>query len=247
MKTSQALLPIPVNPAPQIYPGPSRSRLSAFTLVELLAVIAILAILMALLFPALGKMHEKTNTTKCVGNLRQIGALVGIYVADNDGYLPYWLPTTDGGSWVWDNYAHTATRGGELPRLAGYHPGGIMTDAQYLAPGSKNLFNCPSNTSKVRSNGYAANTLLMGDIRNPGTRKKMVSISHPGRMVLIADNAVSKENEDNVRWFYKWDWERRIGFQRHGGRANILFCDFSVRSAALDELTDANIDPQETP
>jgi hypothetical protein len=71
---------------------------------------------------SLGKIREKTNTTKCVGNLRQIGVFVGIYLAENNGYLPYWLPTTNGGSWVWDNYAYTATRGGELPRLAGYHP-----------------------------------------------------------------------------------------------------------------------------
>jgi prepilin-type processing-associated H-X9-DG protein len=66
-------------------------------------------------------------------------------------------------------------------------------------------------------------------------------------LILIADNAMSKENEVNARWFFKPDWKQRIGFQRHGGRANILFCDFSVRAAALEELTDANIDPQEAP
>jgi prepilin-type processing-associated H-X9-DG protein/prepilin-type N-terminal cleavage/methylation domain-containing protein len=221
---------------------------AAFTLVEILAVIAILAFLMALLFPILGKMREKTNATKCVGNLRQIGALVGIYMADNDGYLPFWRPWTDGfNAWTWDSYALTTTVGGEMPRLAGYYPGGIMTAAQYEAPGSKNLFNCPSNTSKVRSKGYAANRLLMGDISIPSSRKKLVSIPRHGSLILIADNAMSKENEVNARWFFKSDWKQRIGFQRHGGRANILFCDFSVRAAALEELTDANIDPQEAP
>jgi len=238
------MITIPTRGANRALPTKSRG----FTLVELLTVVAILAVLMALLLPVLGKIREKTNTTKCVGNLRQIGALAGIYLADNDGYLPYWRTWTDGaGSWAWDNYAYTATRGGELPRLAGYHPGGLLTAAQYDAPGSKNLFNCPSNTSKVRSKGYAANRLLMGDISIPSTRKKLVAIPRHRSLVLIADNATSKENEVNARWFDKSDWQQRIGFQRHGGRANSLFCDFSVRSAAPDELTDANIDPQGTP
>jgi prepilin-type N-terminal cleavage/methylation domain-containing protein/prepilin-type processing-associated H-X9-DG protein len=219
-----------------------------FSLVELLAGIAILGILLAILIPSLGKMREKTNTVNCASNLRQIGVLVGMYVAENDGYLPYWRTWTDGaGSWTWDNYAHSPTTGGELPRLAGYHPGGIMNAAQYDAPGSKNLFNCPSNTSRTRSKGYAANTMIMGDVRDPSTRKKMISIFHPGKMVLIADNAMSKENEVNVRWFDRSNWRQNIGFNRHGGQANILFCDFSVRAAALEALTDANIDPQEAP
>lgn len=248
MKTSHALLPTPVNPAPQSYPGLAQSRLSAFTLVELLAVIAILAILAALLFPFVGKMREKANASKCVGNLRQIGALAGIYLAENNGYLPLWRTWNQGAnSWAWDNYAHTPTTGGEMPRLAGYHPGGSMTEAQYNAPGSKNIFNCPSNTSKMRARGYAANTFIMGDIASSSSRLKMASISQPGKRVLIADNAESKENEANERWITQANWKKVIGFQRHGGRANILFCDFSVRSTAPEELTIANIELKLTP
>lgn len=248
MKTSQTHLPIPVNTAPQIYPGRSRSRLSAFTLPELLVVMAILGILLAVFIPGLGRMREKTKSVKCVANLKQIGVLTGLYLAENNGYLPYWRTWTDGaGSWTWDNYAFTATTGGELPRLVGYHPSGIMTAAQYEAPGSDNLFNCPSNTSKVRSKGYAANTMLMGDIISPTSRKKLIAIPHPGRMILIADNPYSRENEINVRWFNKWNWKQNIGFVRHGGQANLLFCDFSVRSAALEQLSNANIDPLEAP
>jgi prepilin-type N-terminal cleavage/methylation domain-containing protein/prepilin-type processing-associated H-X9-DG protein len=61
---------------------------SAFTLIELLAVIVILGLLMALLLPAMGRMRESAATVKCAGNLRQIGGMFMAYVADNDGYMP---------------------------------------------------------------------------------------------------------------------------------------------------------------
>ncbi len=67
---------------------PARSRHSAFTLVELLVVIAIIAILAAVLLPVLGRIQEGGNSTKCSANLRQIGAAINAYTADNDSQLP---------------------------------------------------------------------------------------------------------------------------------------------------------------
>jgi len=60
----------------------------AFTLIELLVVIAIIAILAAMSFPAVGPMIERGRSAKCVNNLRQIGAAVQQYVADNDYRFP---------------------------------------------------------------------------------------------------------------------------------------------------------------
>jgi len=67
-----------------------------FTLVELLVVIAVIAVLAALLLPAFGRAKESGRGTVCLGNLHQIGLALQIYVQENNNRLPrmYDKPTT---------------------------------------------------------------------------------------------------------------------------------------------------------
>jgi len=68
-------------------PEPRRSR-SAFTLVELLVVIGIIAVLIAILLPVLSKARAQANRTVCLSNIRQLGTAILMYCNDNKGYFP---------------------------------------------------------------------------------------------------------------------------------------------------------------
>lgn len=61
---------------------------SAFSLVELVVVLGILAMLVSLAVPEFGRMQDKARSAQCAGNLRQIGVAVSLYTGDNDATFP---------------------------------------------------------------------------------------------------------------------------------------------------------------
>ena len=65
-----------------------RKRPRAFTLVELLVVVAIIALLVSILMPSLSKAKEQTRRVLCASNLRNCGTALSIYTAENRGYFP---------------------------------------------------------------------------------------------------------------------------------------------------------------
>ncbi len=101
-----------------------------FTLIELLIVIAIIAILAAMLLPALNKAKEKGQMIACLSNERSLGTAMRMYFSDNNEYF-----MSNDGSWMKQI----------LPNL------NMNTDETYT--GKRTLFSCPSDNIRRNGNG----------------------------------------------------------------------------------------------
>jgi len=79
--------------------GGTMNRMRAFTLVELLAVIALVGILAALLLPAINRSLRRADQVQCVNNLRQIGIAFQQFADDHQGRYPMQVAAHEGGAW----------------------------------------------------------------------------------------------------------------------------------------------------
>lgn len=124
-----------------------KTRVRAFTLVELLVVIGIIAILAALLLPALNSVRERGDSSKCVSNLREVGAAIISYCGDHDDFLPGPLTQEQ-----FPLFKEEDKDKGSLPqKLASYlslRPQKEGTNPQELVRG--NVFVCPSYDRQFR-------------------------------------------------------------------------------------------------
>jgi len=202
---SSSLTPSPIHPL-----TPSSFH-PAFTLVELLVVIGIIALLISLLLPSLNEARQSALRVQCYSNLRQIGQEFLIYSNNNRGYLfPPDLGTNVSIDQRWPTVVFKLTN---LPNPP-------VTDPEVYNPA---ILRCPNDFDPAEAPSYILNGhLVEHDIR--------YSSKIPGHLPS-SDVIVLGEKKTQSHDYYldsnEWDTNTRIELYRHGVKhgSNYLFLD----------------------
>lgn len=128
-----------------------------FTLIELLVVIAIIAILAALLLPALYSARDKARQISCTNNMKQYGVTIHIYVGDNDD----WCPAEE------QMFRWAGSR--SFPGIFYSIPGTTTINPKFDQPGIRGRWMCPSQELLPGATWYRTNYQPMqGDVDTVG-------------------------------------------------------------------------------
>ena len=217
-------------------PAARRRQWRAFTLIELLTVVAILGILIAIAVPVLGGARARARALTCLANLRTLGQGVALFSQDNKGRYPRSL--------------HSAGAHGE--------PGWAVSIAPYIGAASSTntadwttVFNrhyrCPEdpNTSATLYS-YGLNVYFEltpgGDdyAGSPATWHRITQVPNPTRTLLLGATRPVPFGDHLMAHF--WGGlpaaKNALAHDRHSGRANYVFCDGHVAALRVEETFD---------
>lgn len=228
------------------------TRASAFTLVELLVVVAIVSLLAALMSPTLRHAHSQVRAAACGSNLHQVGMAMQTYVAQSRWY-PVGIDHHDVNNqrvWLWPPQLRVFTDTAEVmwcpqaPESTIWRPAYGSGLAAYYGYEDDEVR--IRGFSHVFSYGYNVWGANIGVVPNPGLGvyrgHRYYGETRASRVHLASDMiAFADSNMEDY-------WSGYIGIYRpgqfpsgiHSGSANVLFCDLHVERTPRQDLIDIN-------
>jgi prepilin-type N-terminal cleavage/methylation domain-containing protein/prepilin-type processing-associated H-X9-DG protein len=224
----------------------------AFTLIELLVVIAIIAILAALLLPALAKAKGKAKATQCLSNFRQWGLGVTLYYDDNDDNLPE--EDSAYSNWAQVRSAARAnTWYNTVPLLLSRKTAadyGLNTATKTEFYDRTSFFHCPA--AKFPSNPQ----LLLNPIFSMSMNSKLIagagvttihvsSVQRPSDTVIFLENRLTSETSlepmppNTISSLGQASSFANRWVARHDRRGNLVFLDGHAGSFAIRDVVDS--------